>query len=73
MNRDFMTSGDEMFEIIRRVREDHSPVIEKWKEHTMSDRVFRKDGYLYFCRKLVEPEFEIIPWEDEETQDSPDK
>ena len=63
-----MTAGDEMFEIIRRVKESNSPVIEKWKEHTMSDRVFRKDGYLYFCRKLVEPEVEIIPWDKENVE-----
>lgn len=62
MNRDFMTAGDEMFEIIRRIREANSPIIEKWKEHTMSDRVFRKDSYLYFCRKVEDPEFEITPW-----------
>jgi hypothetical protein len=70
MNRDFMIAGDEMFEIIRRIREDHSPVIEKWKEHTMTDRVFRKDGYLYFCIKVEDPEFEIIPWEDEDKDQS---
>ena len=65
-----MIAGDEMFEIIRRIREDHSPVIEKWKEHTMTDRVFRKDGYLYFCIKVEDPEFEIIPWEDEDKDQS---
>jgi hypothetical protein len=65
MNKDFMVTGEEMFEIVRKVRESHSPVIEKWKEITGADKVFRKDGFLFFCKTVTEPEYTITPWEEE--------
>jgi hypothetical protein len=36
------------------VNESHDPVIDVWKEHLRAEKVFRKDGYLYFCTKVEE-------------------
>ena len=52
-------NGD-MFKIKRKIRIDHNPIVDTWKEHLHCDKVFmnKKDGYYYFC-ELV-PEVEII-------------
>ena len=54
MKRDFMEIGEDLYEILRKIREDHNPIAETWKEHLMADKVFRKDGYLFFCRTVQE-------------------
>lgn len=66
MNRDFVVVENEMYEVLRVVKESNNPVIEKWKEHTSAEKVFRKEGLYYFCRKITEPEFEMIPWNEED-------
>jgi hypothetical protein len=63
MNRDFLVVGDEMYEILRKVKESNSPVIEKWREITRAEKVYRKDGFLFFCRKVEDPDYELIPWD----------
>jgi hypothetical protein len=52
MSRNFLEVGDELYEILRRVNESHDPIIDTWKEHLRAEKVFRKDGYLYFCTKI---------------------
>lgn len=52
MTRNFLEVGDELYEILRRVNESHDPIIDVWKEHLGAEKVFRKDGYLYFCTKI---------------------
>jgi hypothetical protein len=52
MARAFLEIGDELYEILRRVNETHDPIIDTWKEHLRAEKVFRKDGYLYFCTKI---------------------
>jgi hypothetical protein len=54
MTREFMEVGENLYEILRRIREDSRPVIDTWKEHLMADKVFRKEGWLYFCRSVEE-------------------
>jgi hypothetical protein len=50
MRREFIEIGDELYEVLRKIKEEHGPVIDTWKEHLMADKVFRKDGSLFFCR-----------------------
>lgn len=52
MSRNFLEVSDELYEILRRVNESHDPIIDTWKEHLRAEKVFRKDGYLYFCTKI---------------------
>ena len=49
-----------MYKIKRRIKIDHNPVVETWKEHLRCDKVFmnKKEGYYYFCESV--PEAEII-------------
>lgn len=48
--------NDGMYYVVRIIKESHNPVIETWKEHLMCDTALRKDGNLYFCRKVDELE-----------------
>jgi len=52
MVKEFVYIHDEMYEVLRVIREDLGPVIDVWKEHLGSNKVFRKDGNLFFCRKV---------------------
>ena len=52
-------NGD-MYSVRKKIKIDHGPIIETWKEHLRCDKVFmnKNEGYYYFC-KLV-PDLEII-------------
>jgi hypothetical protein len=54
MQREFVEISGELFEVIRTVREDSHPIVDTWKEHLRADRVFRKEGYYFFCRLIEE-------------------
>jgi hypothetical protein len=44
----------------RRIRIDHRPVVQVWKEHLMADKVFKKEPYYYFCEEVMDIEWEDI-------------
>jgi hypothetical protein len=54
MQREFIEISGELFEVLRMVREESQPIVDTWKEHLRADRVFRKDGYYFFCRLIEE-------------------
>lgn len=60
MHREFLELNGELFEIIRAIKESNNPNVEAWKEVTGTDKVFRKDGRLYFCVKVEEAE--VLEW-----------
>lgn len=51
---------DNVFKILRRIKELDNPSIDIWKEHLMADRIFRDDGQLLFCRLIPEAIIENI-------------
>lgn len=56
---------NKLYQVKRKIRESHSPVLEAWKEVTGSDTVLRKDGYFWFVSEIEEAEIiEFTPWED---------
>ena len=56
---------DKLYQVKRKIRESHNPIIDAWKEVTNSDTVLRKDGYFWFVEEIVEVEIEeFTPWED---------
>ena len=61
LSRNFIENSGTLFEIVRVLVEKHKPIISDWKEHLRCDRVFRKNGMLYFCRTIEDVEAEIIP------------
>jgi hypothetical protein len=60
MQREFIEISGELFEVLRTVRENSHPVVDVWKEHLRADRVFRKDGYYFFCRLIEEAVIEEV-------------
>jgi len=54
ISREFIEIESTLYEILRKIREDHGPVIEVWREHLGADKVFKKDGFLFFCRTVEE-------------------
>jgi hypothetical protein len=78
MQREFIEIGGELFEVLRTVREESRPVVDTWKEHLRADRVFRKEGYYFFCRLIEEAIVEEVivhgsnePLIDDKVIDSP--
>lgn len=67
MSRNFLTVGNDLYEVLRIHDENRVKDTEEYKKFIGADRVFRKDGRLLFC-VLVE-EAQII----EETFDKDDK
>ena len=60
-----ITFQEQLYQVKRKIRESHSPILEAWKEVTGSDTVLRKDGYFWFVSKIEEVEIiEFTPWED---------
>lgn len=43
-----------MYKVLRTVKEEHRPIVDKWKEHLNADMVLRKEGILYFLEKVEE-------------------
>lgn len=48
--------NDDMYYVVRIIKEEDKPVIDTWKEHLHCDIALRKEGSIYFCRKVNELE-----------------
>lgn len=57
MNYEMINVGDELYTVLRTVKESSDPIVDVWKEHLMADKVFRKEGYYFFCRLIPSVEF----------------
>jgi hypothetical protein len=54
--REFIEVKGDYYEILRIIRENLNPNISAWENHLCADIVFRKEGYLFFCRKVKDAE-----------------
>lgn len=50
--KQFITVENELYEIIRAIRESHNPVIDTWKESLMADKVFKRGNFFFFCKHI---------------------
>ena len=55
-NKEVIKSGDKLYLVLRKVRIDHNPIVDTWKEHLYADRVFRKEPYFYFVKDIIDLE-----------------
>ena len=60
---EFLEWNDNLYEVIRIIRENHKPIVEAWKSHLNAETVLRKGEFLYFCRKIEDAQ--IIEESDE--------
>lgn len=62
LTREFVEIEGNLYEVIRHINESNHPIVDTWKEHLKADKVFRKDGRLFFCRHIEDAEIiEFIP------------
>lgn len=57
LKREIITIENDLFEIVKILKESDKPIVDTWKEYLGADKIFKKDGYLYFC--VLIPELEI--------------
>lgn len=58
--REFFEFEENLYEVLRTIKETHSPNLDEWKQKLGADKVLKKgimEGaekvmYLYFCRKV---------------------
>ena len=50
--KQFITVEDELYEIVRAIRESHNPVIDTWKESLRADKVFKRGNFFFFCKHI---------------------
>lgn len=53
---EIISFNDNLYQLIRRFRDRENLPITDMKEYYHSDTVLRKDGFLYFCRLIQEPQ-----------------
>lgn len=55
-----VTFDNRLFIVVRKIRVDHSPIIDTWKEHLGADAILKKDGYYWFCEEIPTIDFEEL-------------
>ena len=55
-----VTFNDKLFIVVKKIRIDHNPIIETWKEHLGTDTVLKRDGYYWFCEEIPSIDFEEL-------------
>lgn len=58
LTKQFIPFNNKLFLVKKIIKEDHSPVVEVWKEHLRADTVLKKEGLLYFLETV--DDLEII-------------
>jgi hypothetical protein len=53
---EILSFNDNLYQLIRRFRDRENLPISDMKEYYHSDTVLRRDGFLYFCRLIQEPQ-----------------
>jgi len=52
--KEVITVSDKLWIVQRKIQISHNPIVETWREHLNSDRVFKKEPYFYFCKEITE-------------------
>jgi GH43 family beta-xylosidase len=55
-----VTFNNKLFIVVRKIRADHNPIIETWKDHLGVETVLKRDGYYYFCEEIPNIDFEEL-------------
>lgn len=55
-----VTFNNKLFIVVRKIREDHNPIIDTWKAHLGADIVLKKNGYYWFCEEIPTIDFEEL-------------
>ena len=55
-----VTFNNKLFIVVKKIRIDHNPIIDTWKEHLGADTILKKDGYYWFCEEIPSIDFEEL-------------
>ena len=55
--KEVINISDKLWIIQRKIRISDKPIVDTWRDHLHSDKVFKKDPYFYFCQAIedIEP------------------
>lgn len=59
VRKEFLTFNDNLYYIMRIIKEEERPIVDNWKEYLQSDLVLKKQNLFYFLRSV--PDLDIIP------------
>jgi len=51
--KEVISVSDKLWIVKRKIRINDNPIVEVWREHLRSDKVFRKEPYFYFCEEII--------------------
>lgn len=60
LKRTFIYVGEDMYEVVRMVKDDPSIEAKAWRDILHADTTFRKDGMLFFVNKVEDAVYEPI-------------
>ena len=52
--KEVITVSDKLWIVQRKIRIKDNPIVDVWREHLRSDKVFKKEPYFYFCEEIID-------------------
>lgn len=59
IRKEFLNFNDNLYYIMRIIKEEDKPIVDNWKEYLQADIVLKKQNLFYFLRSV--PDLDIIP------------
>lgn len=57
--KEVISADDKLWIVQRKIRVSDNPIVDTWREHLRSDKVFKKEPYFYFCEAIDDVEIII--------------
>lgn len=51
--------NNKLYIVLRKIKEEDRPIIQTWKDHLRADISLRYNGLIYFCKEVMD-----VDWED---------
>ena len=52
--KEVISVSDKLWIVKRKIRINDNPIVEVWREHLRSDKVFQNEPYFYFCEEIID-------------------
>jgi len=52
--KEVISVSDKLWIVQRKIRIKDNPIVDVWREHLRSDKVFKKEPYFYFCEEIID-------------------
>jgi hypothetical protein len=54
--KEVIEKGGRLYIVIKKIRIEHNPIVQTWREHLRADIVLKKEPFYYFCEEIVDVE-----------------